>query len=77
MSGNGMSSVGQISAKAKGPAQQHGKERAGHYLQAPLPKPRVAAGGGEVMPEWKLNCLCAESGLPPNVREHLPMGGCF
>ncbi|KAL3517255.1 hypothetical protein ACH5RR_024157 [Cinchona calisaya] len=41
---------------------QHGIERCG--FQMPLHYPRYTKAEYETMPEWKLNCLLAEYGLP-------------
>ncbi|THU53522.1 hypothetical protein C4D60_Mb10t15290 [Musa balbisiana] len=38
---------------------------------------RSGRGESEVIPEWKLKCLCAERGVPVIMSGSLNMGGCF
>ncbi|URE48363.1 hypothetical protein MUK42_14623 [Musa troglodytarum] len=38
---------------------------------------RSGRGESEVMPEWKLKCLCAERGVPVIMSGSLNTGGCF
>lgn len=42
---------------------QHGKKNSG-YFQMPLHYPRYTRADYENMPEWKLDCLLNEYGLP-------------
>jgi hypothetical protein len=46
-----------------GPNGQHTKERCGSF-QMPLHYPRHTRAEYENMPEWKLDCLLREYGLP-------------
>lgn len=43
--------------------QQHSRERCGHF-QMPLHYPRFTRADYESMPEWKLECVLKEYGLP-------------
>lgn len=42
---------------------QHSRERCGHF-QMPLHYPRFTRADYESMPEWKLECVLKEYGLP-------------
>ncbi|KAG1330352.1 hypothetical protein COCNU_02G003200 [Cocos nucifera] len=57
--------VAKVSPMANGQRgkQQHANERPS-YFQMPLHYPRYAKADYETMPEWKLNCLLKEYGLP-------------
>ncbi|KAJ7007796.1 hypothetical protein NC653_006737 [Populus alba x Populus x berolinensis] len=46
-----------------GPGGQHTKERCGNF-QMPLHYPRYTLAEYQTMPEWKLDCLLKEYGLP-------------
>lgn len=48
---------------ADGQNGQHTKERCGNF-QMPLHYPRYSRAEYETMPEWKLDCLLKEYGLP-------------
>ncbi|GMY23832.1 hypothetical protein FCV25MIE_19073 [Fagus crenata] len=66
MSGGGMESVIVSSASSKignGANGQHGRDWCGHF-QMPLHYPRYTQADYETMPEWKLDCLLREYGLP-------------
>ena len=59
-------SVGRSSSKVVGGAKsrrQHDIERCGHF-QMPLHYPRYTQAEYETMPEWRLDCLLKEYGLP-------------
>uniref|UniRef100_A0A2P2R2F1 DUF7722 domain-containing protein n=1 Tax=Rhizophora mucronata TaxID=61149 RepID=A0A2P2R2F1_RHIMU len=45
------------------PGGQHSKEQCGHF-QMPLHYPRHTRTEYEAMPEWKLDCLLRQYGLP-------------
>lgn len=45
------------------PNGQHGREWSGHF-QMPLHYPRYTKADYEAMPEWKLDCLLKQYGLP-------------
>ncbi|OAY49054.1 uncharacterized protein LOC110615533 [Manihot esculenta] len=45
------------------PNGEHAKDRCG-YFQMPLHYPRYTRAEYETMPEWKLDCLLKEYGLP-------------
>ncbi|ERN04628.1 hypothetical protein AMTRI_Chr01g130570 [Amborella trichopoda] len=42
----------------------NGKKESCHCFQMPLHYPRFSRSDYETMPEWKLNCLLKEYGLP-------------
>ncbi|KAB5569353.1 hypothetical protein DKX38_003146 [Salix brachista] len=46
-----------------GPGGPHTKERCGNF-QMPLHYPRYTGAEYQTMPEWKLDCLLREYGLP-------------
>ncbi|KAJ9171481.1 hypothetical protein P3X46_014844 [Hevea brasiliensis] len=46
-----------------GPSGEHAKDRCG-YFQMPLHYPRYTQAEYEAMPDWKLDCLLKEYGLP-------------
>ncbi|KAL2226983.1 UNVERIFIED_CONTAM: hypothetical protein Sindi_2057000 [Sesamum indicum] len=53
--------------KGGGDSRQPGKERCGGhgiYFQMPLHYPKYTAKDYESMPEWKLDCLLSQYGLP-------------
>lgn len=59
-----MSRGGGTESVARPPSNgQHTKERCGHF-QMPLHYPRFTRADYESMPEWKLDCLLKEYGLP-------------
>ncbi|KAK9279988.1 hypothetical protein L1049_013672 [Liquidambar formosana] len=59
-----MESVSRPSPKLGGDVNgQHGRERCGHF-QMPLHYPKYTRADYETMPEWKLDRLLAEYGLP-------------
>ncbi|KAJ9188256.1 hypothetical protein P3X46_003628 [Hevea brasiliensis] len=45
------------------PNSEHAKDRCG-YFQMPLHYPRYTHAEYDTMPEWKLDCLLKEYGLP-------------
>ena len=52
---------------ANGQQQQQGhcrKDRCGGYFQMPVHYPRYTRADYEVMPEWQLDCLLRQYGLP-------------
>jgi hypothetical protein len=57
----GMESIDRPSPSVGGGAD--GRERCGHF-QMPLHYPRYNKRDYETMPEWKLDCLLKEYGLP-------------
>ncbi|KAJ8900601.1 hypothetical protein K2173_025378 [Erythroxylum novogranatense] len=65
MSGGGMESLSRPPQNIGGgpPNGQHAKERCGCF-QMPLHYPRYTRAEYEAMPEWKLDCLLEEYGLP-------------
>ncbi|GMN42973.1 hypothetical protein TIFTF001_012178 [Ficus carica] len=63
MSGGGMESVAPAASVGGSTNGQHARERCG-YFQMPLHYPRYTRGDYEIMPEWKLDCLLKEYGLP-------------
>lgn len=64
MSRGGMDSVARPSLNmGGGPNGQHSRERCGHF-QMPLHYPRFTRADYESMPEWRLDCLLKEYGLP-------------
>ncbi|CAN6568281.1 hypothetical protein ACFX13_000873 [Malus domestica] len=64
MSGGGLESVARARSTTGGAANgQHKGERCG-YFQMPLHYPRYTKSDYETMPEWKLDCLLREYGLP-------------
>ncbi|KAJ4831518.1 hypothetical protein Tsubulata_034037 [Turnera subulata] len=64
MSGGGMESVARPTPSLGGGQNgQHTKERCGQF-QMPLHYPRYTRAEYEAMPEWKLDCLLKEYGLP-------------
>ncbi|KAJ0969804.1 hypothetical protein J5N97_022681 [Dioscorea zingiberensis] len=62
-SGSAAQSVLKMSAMVNGEGRQLGKERCS-YFQMPLHYPRYTKTDYETMPEWKLNRLLVEYGLP-------------
>nr|DAD36345.1 TPA_asm: hypothetical protein HUJ06_006986 [Nelumbo nucifera] len=62
-----MESVARAPSNVMGnePNGQPQKERCG-YFQMPLHYPRYTKADYETMPEWKLDCLLTEYGLPVN-----------
>lgn len=58
----GMESIGRPSPSLGGGGTD-GRERCGHF-QMPLHYPRYNKSDYETMPEWKLDCLLKEYGLP-------------
>ncbi|EXC22523.1 hypothetical protein L484_003073 [Morus notabilis] len=63
MSGGGMESVARPASSGGGTNGKHTRERC-RYFQMPLHYPRYARADYEIMPEWKLDCLLKEYGLP-------------
>lgn len=65
MSGGGMESIARPSTNNAGGTTANGlaKERCG-YFQMPLHYPRYTRAEYETMPEWKLDCLLRQYGLP-------------
>ncbi|KAK9094331.1 hypothetical protein Scep_025800 [Stephania cephalantha] len=66
MSGGGMESVPAqptLALGSGGPNGQVSRERCG-YFEMPLHYPRYTKEDYENMPEWKLDCLLAQYGLP-------------
>ncbi|KAI0524223.1 hypothetical protein KFK09_003587 [Dendrobium nobile] len=70
-------SSGGISSSASAPSAVQAKERSKNpgpqqpaRLTMPWNRPRpTSAGDGESLPEWKLNCLCADQTiLSPTMR---------
>ncbi|KAJ8479697.1 hypothetical protein OPV22_023424 [Ensete ventricosum] len=62
--GSSMSSVGQ-GIMADGEGQQHRQLRDGRgCFQMPVRYPTYTQADYETMPEWKLNCILREYGLP-------------
>lgn len=59
--------------------RRHGKGRSSSSSPSSVRDGAAAAAvpAGEVMPEWKLKCLCAEVGVPRIASGGLNMGGCF
>lgn len=66
MSGGGMESMARAPAGLGAGATngQPGRERCGGQFQMPLHYPRYTRADYEIMPEWKLDCLLKEYGLP-------------
>ncbi|KAB1219562.1 hypothetical protein CJ030_MR3G012358 [Morella rubra] len=69
MSGAGMESVATSPFPTAGGGGstnggQQGGECCGHYFQMPLHYPRYTKADYETMPEWRLDCLLKEYGLP-------------
>jgi hypothetical protein len=64
ISGGAMESVTRPSPNVGGGANgQHGREWCGGF-QMPLHYPRYTKADYETMPEWKLDCLLKQYGLP-------------
>ncbi|KAF9669046.1 hypothetical protein SADUNF_Sadunf14G0067100 [Salix dunnii] len=64
LSDGGMESVVRpTSNTCSGPNGKHTRERCGNF-QMPLHYPRYTRAEYETMPEWKLDCLLREYGLP-------------
>nr|GMC65904.1 uncharacterized protein LOC104244657 [Ipomoea batatas]GMD61911.1 uncharacterized protein LOC104244657 [Ipomoea batatas]GME02977.1 uncharacterized protein LOC104244657 [Ipomoea batatas] len=68
MSGGGMESMARPTPPSMGGGGDsggNGRERCGHAgFQMPLHYPRYTRSEYETMPEWKLDCLLTEYGLP-------------
>lgn len=64
MSGGGMESYARRPQKLSGCANGHHVNEQCGYFQMPLHYPRYTKAEYEAMPEWKLDCLLAEYGLP-------------
>ncbi|KAK2968106.1 hypothetical protein RJ640_003937 [Escallonia rubra] len=69
MSGGGMQSIARPVSNVSGGGggangQQQAKDGWGGYFQMPLHYPRYTRAEYETMPEWKLDCLLAQYGLP-------------
>ncbi|KAK4339362.1 hypothetical protein RND71_040824 [Anisodus tanguticus] len=71
MSGGGMESMARptppdVRGGGGGMNSQHGGERCGYGFHMPLHYPRYTRAEYEIMPEWKLDCLLTQYGLPIN-----------
>ncbi|RZS17514.1 hypothetical protein BHM03_00049667 [Ensete ventricosum] len=82
--GREMASAAQEVAKesAAGRCEQHEQQQREHGKQSSRSASssrwqRSGRGESEVIPEWKLKCLCAEPGVPVIMSGILNMGGCF
>lgn len=65
MSGGGMESVRMTATHmVNGKGRQERCCTCSNFFQMPLNYPRYTKADYEVMPEWKLDCLLAEYGLP-------------
>lgn len=76
-----MDSVAQEVAedRAAGRGQQQERERGKESSRSASSSrwQRSGRGESEVIPEWKLKCLCAERGVPVIMSGSLNIGGCF
>ncbi|KAG5626622.1 hypothetical protein H5410_011840 [Solanum commersonii] len=71
MSGGGMESMArptppEVGGDGGGINSQHGGERCGYGFHMPLHYPRYTRAEYETMPEWKVDCLLTQYGLPSN-----------
>ncbi|PON71276.1 hypothetical protein PanWU01x14_074160 [Parasponia andersonii] len=62
MSGGGVESVARAPGGVGGAA--NGQAGCGGQFQMPLHYPRYTRGDYETMPEWKIDCLLKQYGLP-------------
>ncbi|KAK6925945.1 hypothetical protein RJ641_007664 [Dillenia turbinata] len=72
-----MESVSEPAPKVSHGINVYARERCG-YFQMPLHYPRYTNSDYESMPEWKLDCLLSEYGLPVtgsvNQKRNFAMG---
>ncbi|WCJ22378.1 hypothetical protein M5689_004473 [Euphorbia peplus] len=52
-----------VSKMANGAVSEHSQDRCG-YFQMPLHYPKYTKSEYEMMPEWRVDCLLKEYGLP-------------
>nr|XP_016453980.1 PREDICTED: uncharacterized protein LOC107778268 [Nicotiana tabacum] len=69
MSGGGMESMARptppnVGGDGGGTNSQHSTEHCGYGFHMPLHYPRYTRAEYEGMPEWKLDCLLTQYGLP-------------
>ncbi|CAL9120961.1 unnamed protein product [Musa acuminata var. zebrina] len=71
--------VAEDRAAGRGQQQQQQRERGKESSRSASSSrwQRSGRGESEVIPEWKLKCLCAERGVPVIMSGSLNIGGCF
>ncbi|KAJ6812651.1 hypothetical protein M6B38_148725 [Iris pallida] len=71
---------GVASSMAQGAAAKVQQQQQQKVNSPAMPRNKARANRGSefeaALPEWKLNCLCADYGIPPTMRGNLHMGGC-